>query len=357
MNKGLMTMILFCAGAISSLNAQITINRSDFPVLGTLTVRAVDTTAEVSPGPSGLNVTWNFSNLSPNKYDSVYWVAPDGLPFYQDHPGANIAEDIIRTTNPPSYEINFMNLSDTGYMCIGNEILTSFPNTGGAGGYIYMAMHYSYLTPACQITFPFTYGDSCNGAISLDLILAYRFNGVIMDTMYGRFNGTVSIVADASGEMITPYGNYPVIRVREKWVTTDSSYTWENNNWVFASSDTSIDTVYRWYANDYGQVGYWNENSKKSPGGFTFFKSQTYLGTKNLKPSKEFYVYPNPAVSKINIISKDSFDGIEITDNTGKIRIRSGNQKTIDVSTLASGMYIIRILNGDKSFTEKFFKQ
>lgn len=55
-----------------------------------------------------------------------------------------------------------------------------------------------------------------------------------------------------------------------------------------------------------------------------------------------FFVYPNPATDIIQISSEYELAGIEIIDLTGKsILSQAGNAKTIDVSNLASGIYIL----------------
>ncbi len=74
-------------------------------------------------------------------------------------------------------------------------------------------------------------------------------------------------------------------------------------------------------------------------------------------------VYPNPAVSSINVsllglVQKENT--LQITDAKGmvirKIKM-TGNLQLIDVSGLASGVYFIKVMNGEKMLSTKFVKE
>ncbi len=74
-------------------------------------------------------------------------------------------------------------------------------------------------------------------------------------------------------------------------------------------------------------------------------------------------VYPNPAVSSINVsllgeVSRQST--LQITDAKGvlvrEVRMSSSLQ-SIDVNSLAKGVYIVKVLNGTSVLTSKFVKQ
>jgi len=74
----------------------------------------------------------------------------------------------------------------------------------------------------------------------------------------------------------------------------------------------------------------------------------------------EVSLYPNPAVENLNLSLNNnvsSFDIMSVSGavlNTYKVR---GNQMTINVSTLAEGVYFIRFTNNDgSSFVKKFVK-
>jgi serine protease len=77
-----------------------------------------------------------------------------------------------------------------------------------------------------------------------------------------------------------------------------------------------------------------------------------------------FYVYPNPAKDQLQItVSEKNIQSVEITDLAGRvvknIVLTPGMNQVIktDISTLASGTYLVNVFAGGKILTEKFVKQ
>jgi hypothetical protein len=67
---------------------------------------------------------------------------------------------------------------------------------------------------------------------------------------------------------------------------------------------------------------------------------------------------PNPAKNIISISNIESEKyTIEIFDMIGKSILRISNQNNIDISNLASSMYIVKIQQGNQIQTQKFFKK
>lgn len=72
--------------------------------------------------------------------------------------------------------------------------------------------------------------------------------------------------------------------------------------------------------------------------------------------------YPNP-VKKFLYLTLDNLSAeatISISDLTGKLimeRKANGGTNKIDVAQLAAGVYMIKVINADKSFTDKFVKE
>lgn len=67
-------------------------------------------------------------------------------------------------------------------------------------------------------------------------------------------------------------------------------------------------------------------------------------------------VYPNPVQNKLNIESQEIINDIEIFDLLGK-KILESKSKTIDVSGLQSGIYLLKINTNQGSSTQKIIKQ
>ena len=73
-------------------------------------------------------------------------------------------------------------------------------------------------------------------------------------------------------------------------------------------------------------------------------------------------MYPNPAVSDLTIqLPAGSTEAtVEFYDNIGRLALTkkvSNSEKQINVTSLSSGLYIIKVLAEDKIGTQKFIKE
>jgi hypothetical protein len=72
-------------------------------------------------------------------------------------------------------------------------------------------------------------------------------------------------------------------------------------------------------------------------------------------------IFPNPAKNIIHFNSIQYATGVEIFDFNGKlvseIQLRSNNEKTIDITHLASGVYLVKISSAQNSVVRKIVKE
>jgi len=69
-------------------------------------------------------------------------------------------------------------------------------------------------------------------------------------------------------------------------------------------------------------------------------------------------IFPNPAISEINISLSTSEDfEIEMLNIAGERMMLEKNKRTIDVAALSAGVYFIKITTADYVTTEKLVKQ
>lgn len=68
-----------------------------------------------------------------------------------------------------------------------------------------------------------------------------------------------------------------------------------------------------------------------------------------------FSVYPNPVVDVLNISSKAPVDAVVVYDILGKV-VAQSNSKTVDMSGLSSGAYLVNVTIGNTSKTIKVIK-
>jgi hypothetical protein len=84
-------------------------------------------------------------------------------------------------------------------------------------------------------------------------------------------------------------------------------------------------------------------------------KESKTLSTAEYAPYiNQFAIYPNPASSSIQIESKDEVESIVVFDLNAKILMQNKASKSIDISQLASGTYVLRVNNKE---TFKFIKK
>jgi hypothetical protein len=351
MKRFLLTVFFIFGIMAFSAKAQITVTQEDFPVIGNLVVRAVDDVTTVSPGNPGLNQVWDYSNLVASRYDSMLFLPPQWVPGHEKYPEANMVYSLMQGASTSSYSYNFINATPLGRQWIGDETYSVIWAS------MTLSMHIKYTPAPYGLPLPFTYGNNSTQDFVMDWTMAMNNAGVLLDSTRHIRHTNMSMLADASGTMITPNGSFPVLRVKELINMHDSTFNWTAGNWVF-DSDTSYSwTQYRWYANDLGEVGYYYADSKKEGGGFSFFASETFVGIKDVISKPAFGIYPNPAQSMITIESNEKINRVDILDVSGKIKQVGHISNLIDISRLTPGMYIVNIFSTSGVSTSTFIKQ
>ncbi len=119
--------------------------------------------------------------------------------------------------------------------------------------------------------------------------------------------------------------------------------------------DTAIDYIrIIWPSGIVDQVNNPNINEAITilEGSYTLSSPDTFVG--------DLIVYPNPTKSVLNLSTLEDLDNAIYTvfDINGRRLLNAKlNSKTIDVSNLSSGQYILRIMSGSKVKNQKFIKQ
>jgi plastocyanin len=86
------------------------------------------------------------------------------------------------------------------------------------------------------------------------------------------------------------------------------------------------------------------------------------LGVSDYEVAKSmFNIYPNPAQSEINITFSNNsakISAVNVVSITGKTVIENADvnntKKTLDVSTLANGLYFVRVIQEGKTYVRQF---
>lgn len=333
--------------------SQITIQASDFPGAGMLVARDVDSTTAISPGGSGLNQVWDFSNMVPSYTDSTLYMMPDGQPGIENYPNANLVEkDVNYDSNyDGAFCYSFFESTPSGWYSHGEELKISFWG-------ISFLWHF-FLEPAVpELPFPFTYNDSFDAETNYQTYKSIWSGGTQIDSSLVIWHLSTSMLADGSGTIITPNGSFEALRVKKHFWGTDSTFTYNpSTGWVYGENNYSDFYTYTWYANGIGEVGSIIDDGKKGSGSFSFFKSTTIVGeAEPLKPTL-VNIFPNPASGFISIESPDKIEKIELFDSGGKQQVIESGCSPINVSMLTPGIYALRIQTEKGFTTRKFIKK
>ena len=291
--------------------AQPTINSSDFNNFNISYTIKNAVSATLNEGASGAGVTWDFSSLvlsfDPQVGALTLTQVPNG-PFSSSFPNANY---VFKTSSNGSEDyFSYFNKTENVIEALGWSTSSAVDD--------------SYIDPYTLLVFPFTYGT-----VSTDSAQEVGQSSPIFET----------ITYDAYGTMITPFGTFNnVIRASR---VQDNNYT--DFIWYKTAPFAPILEV---------------SQSITGEREFIFYEPST-LSNQSFK-HKSIYVFTSQANNVLNIVT-DNFSLINqiiITDLTGKkILQQFGNLNSINIESLASGIYIAQIVTNKDMFTQKFIKK
>lgn len=179
----------------------------------------------------------------------------------------------------------------------------------------------------------------------------------------GRFFGTVDFDPNANIFNLTSSGNDDIFISK---LDTNGNYLLAQN---FGNSTSDIGYALTTDSSDaiylsgifLGTVDFnfgADVDNLTSNGGFDVYinkMSQMSLGVNNYDFINEIKVFPNPAISFLNISYELPIEKIEIYNSLGK-KILESNSLTVDVHDLNSGIYFLKIYTEDKIGIKKIVK-
>ena len=101
---------------------------------------------------------------------------------------------------------------------------------------------------------------------------------------------------------------------------------------------------------DYGEgISVWLVNSHAGEG--------AYVGIEEAAAAVSFSLYPNPATDRLNVECGEGLREVTILDVTGRTVVNAGTARTINVSGLAAGVYMVRVATDNGIGIQKFVKE
>lgn len=201
--------------------------------------------------------------------------------------------------------------------------------------------------------------DTTSIQINVDSVFAYAYSGVVEDTISSNtpiipLNFPQFLVNKAISDSIVIMFSSNALEVNSNNTTTYNAYkaivTPIRSTRYLGISDEFLDYVDgRKYLN-YFKLG-----------NFTYGNKPILVGLSEnipLDSKHSLSIYPNPVNEELNIsIDPNDIQTIVIYNAKGQIILNPPASKQIDLSSLSPGIYFIRILTNQNTFSNKFIKK
>ncbi len=335
-------LILFNIFIVLSTYAQITLTQENIGDPGDIYLMAYDEEPpdHVSPGSAGPDQIWDFSELSVDYIDTVYYLHPDSTPYAGVFPGTNLA---INQENGTLWGFTIKNLLE---LSIKGAVLP-IPELG--------IIPVKLEPKDIMADFPVNYEDTLDHSFIADVRV--ESPEPFVDSIRYKSTTFKTSIVDAWGTMDLPMGNFPVLRVHETRTMVDSIWTKFIGTWIFVAEEISELDLYIWWSDD-PVAGYYLVNIDVEPGTSNInsisFMHDPSVGIPESNNIIDFVAYPNPVGDQLNIdFDKQLSGSYKILDASGRIVINDAfsNQERIQVNTsvVPSGIYFFSIVDDQGS--------
>ena len=290
------TFTLLLTASAFILQAQPVLQSSDFMTIGTTS--SISVGAAVPTGSGGANQTWNFSSMSLTPAGTCAVIDPTASPYGATFPGSNIC---MQLNLPNGTQYSYHNVSVTGVETLGDQVTAS-------GGDNYTPNSKTWFV------FPYTFGQSFSDAWM-------RTTDITTDTVTRTYDGY--------GTLIMPFGTFNNV-VRVTSTNSANNTVWFNSNPIYPILQVEGNT--------------------------SIVFSNFVLGINN--PVKEQVVIaPNPAKDIVHI-QNGNCRAFTAYSSTGQSIALPVDGNTINISSLAAGLYIIRAeMNNGDVVTQRIVKE
>lgn len=342
----ILLIILLVYSVFSTLRAQPTLTKDNFPDVGTGYDYWLMDTVGTLPGPSGTGVTWNFFGLNRlDTFNTQYYDVSTTF-FAGEYPQANIAAEEKTNKNVTYYTKSDTNITTPGYVRASAE------------------EKFKYSDEPVLLRFPFTYLDSyCDSMIGYgqhaDFVL--RKSNKLKTTHAGeeRFRiGRICVTADGHGTLVLPdssiYNNVLRIETIENIYDTIISF-----GGLLIQTDSANITTHTWYDATKDRPLFEIEYIDRLRNGFiqTYQRNVYWYDTVNTiiagiddsDTDIAVQVFPNPTNGPVTIRLNEPILSAWIISNTNgtfsPLKLKENNVGyTADLRNFAKGVYVLKII-------------
>ncbi|MGQ9846240.1 MAG: T9SS type A sorting domain-containing protein [Bacteroidales bacterium] len=327
-------------------HSQITITQNDLPTVNDTIYYKIGLINNFDPNYTGSNITWDFSQISLNNQRADTIVPVTSTPVvYNIVFNFTIANLAFINQTPPNLGVG---LTVSDYYDFYKKSSTYYRKAGFGATINGIQTPVKYDNPELYFKLPLTYGTSDSSVSS------YGFS----IPSYGYFGQTISRkhIADGWGTLITPFGNYNAIRVKETVNITDTIFNETMNYGFLIHRPTSYE--YYWLAN--GLKSYAAKITQNGPSNIIEVRYEPQLNV-NSQLHSEILVSPNPIVNELFVENlPQGIKNIKIINLQGAVVYEENfnqNYKQIQVNNLQNGIYILKIQLHDSIISKKILIQ
>ncbi|MCX7768585.1 MAG: hypothetical protein N2110_06140 [Flavobacteriales bacterium] len=314
--------------------AQITITRSN---LGDLTnasvVYANDTlpAASLTVGNPGPSQTWDFSSLANHFQDTMIFMPTAGTPCPSEFPTATAS---IKMNEAQAY------LFDDPTVL---EILGFCANLLGSGNVVVKT-----IPPERIFVFPLTYNTSWVDSTRQVILLANPNPGpdsIKIVTITHAVN-----LVDGWGQVITPIGTYPALRLKKSKHQIDSIFVKLFGSWIFFQPEVTMEDEYSYLTTN----GIWAASATTASGSQQPLRAsyiiQSSVNISSVPTRQVASFYPNPSSpGPLRFLNPDlAVTQLNLSDGFGRQVLSQkvfGAEIILDGSKLSPGLYLYQGLN------------
>lgn len=200
-------------------------------------------------------------------------------------------------------------------------------------------------------------------SLSGDITFSTASKGVIQDNSGNLFitqdGGTTWNNVTISGTGFPYGGAIAYIPGTTRLVSTGGDSTFagtaysrnDGTNWINVSTDQHVDVAF--LDEDTGYSGGFSTVSTQDG---VYVYSDSVLSIYEELATQGFFIYPNPTVNFINILSDMPVEKVEIYDLHGRLLVNLENTQKINVSNLLTGTYFVTVQLNGTAFTQQFLK-
>ncbi len=340
------------------MQAQVTINQTDFPAAGD-TVRfsvSYDMQQVGDPDLTGTNYTWNYASIIPDTQIFVTYIDPATLPNAYETVFNNVANPELQASWALPYDLPVPPLPG---ITLDNELIFAKidanglyrPGLGARINAIETAVPFDSIQTMYE--FPLNYGDTIRSNTSFTLNLPGI--GIIREYRYR------TSAVQGWGTIITPYGSFSAIKVKSIINVMDTINDGTN---IYAIPRTEIEFV--WLCPNNGDEIMQIYSSTSTT--ILYRDIPRTQGIENNDAIQNLSIFPNPCTDNFTMhltkniqLDKAELNIIDISGRLVKTEAilfeNNEYQKTIDISDLQSGIYFVQILSGKEKITKKLIIQ